>query len=251
MLGVNVDHVATIRQARYALVPDSPNAEPSVVEAARDAEAAGAASITVHLRADRRHVQDADVFALREAIAGRLNFEMGNTPEIAEIALRVRPHSVCLVPETREEITTEGGLDVVAHGAAVRATIERMRGAGIIVSLFIDAVPDQVRAAADCGADVIELHTGPFANAAPGDGRGAEVRALAEAAGLAHGMGLRVNAGHGLTTGNLPALFEVPHLEELNIGHHLVARSVRIGLRAAVREMLDVMALYPGAPGGA
>ncbi len=246
LLGVNIDHVATLRQARFATLPDSPNAEPSVVEAAAEAEAGGADSITVHLRADRRHIQDRDVVDLHQSIGTKLNFELGNIPEIVEIALRLKPDFVCLVPETREEITTEGGLHVVGGGggAELRQTTARFRDAGVRVSYFIDADPAQVEAAADAGADMIELHTGPFANAEAGDARDAEVGKLTASAVRGHDLGLQVNAGHGINTANLSDLFAVPHLAELNIGHHLVSRALRIGLRRAVAEMAAAMAAY-------
>lgn len=242
-LGVNIDHVATLRQARYALLPDLPNAEPGLLAAAHEAEANGADSITVHLRQDRRHIQDRDVFELREHIHTLLNLEMGNTEEILQIALRVKPDFVCLVPENRREITTEGGLDVVAGGDSLQVTIDRLRGAGIRVSLFIDPETTQVRAAARTGAEMIELHTGAFANAEVAGGR-EELDRLKKAAVLAHESGLQVNAGHGINLVNLVRLMEVPHLAELNVGHHLVSRAIFGGLGAAVREMLAMMACY-------
>jgi pyridoxine 5-phosphate synthase len=245
LLGVNIDHVATLRQARYAKMPGSPNAEPLVLEAARECEAAGAHSITVHLRADRRHIQDADVFLLKQELGVKLNLEMGNTPEIVEIALRVKPDFVCLVPEHRQEITTEGGLDVTGHAAALKATTSRLKTGGIRVSFFVDPVPEHIRLSAECGADMVELHTGTFANHA-GAERAAEAGRLKSAAELAHSLGLQVNAGHGLTTQNVRDLFAVPHLAELNIGHHLVARAITVGLRESVGTMLAVMGEYRG-----
>lgn len=242
-LGVNIDHVATLRQARYALMPESRNAEPVILEAARECESAGAHSITVHLRADRRHIQDADVHLLKKELRVKLNLEMGNTPEILEIALRVRPDFVCLVPENRQEITTEGGLNVTGHAAALRETTARLKGNGTKVSFFVDPMLDDMRVSADCGADMVELHTGTFANAS-GRKRAAEVQRLKAAAELAHSLGLQVNAGHGLTTKNVRELFPVPHLVELNIGHHLVSRAITVGLRESVREMLAVMREY-------
>ncbi len=246
LLGVNIDHVATLRQARYRHMPDAPHAEPSVLAAALTAEQAGAHSITVHLRADRRHIQDADVILLRREIQTKMNLEMGNTPEILAIALDVRPHFVCMVPEHREEVTTEGGLDVVGQREALRSTVKELQDNGTRVSMFIDPDLDQVRASADIGAAMIELHTGTFANHA-GAARAAEVSRLAAAAELGHELGLQINAGHGLTTANLPDLWVVPNLAELNIGHHLVSRAISIGLDAAVREMLAVMATYSAA----
>jgi pyridoxine 5-phosphate synthase len=244
-LGVNVDHVATLRQARYRAGPDAWNAEPSVLEAARAAVVAGAHSITVHLREDRRHIQDADVFELGREQGLLMNLEMGNAAEIVGIALRVRPAYCCLVPENRQEVTTEGGLDVAGLRDSLDPTVRALEDAGTRVSLFIDPEPRQVEAAAASGASMIELHTGEFANAR-GEARAAEARRLAAASKLASGLGLQVNAGHGLTVANLPDLFEVPHLAELNIGHSLVSRAVTVGLAAAVREMLEVMAGYPG-----
>lgn len=245
LLGVNIDHVVTLRQARYREMLHSPNAEPSVLEAALVSEKAGADSITVHLRADRRHIQDADVFLLREKIGTKLNLEMGNTAEILEIALKVKPDFVCLVPENRQEVTTEGGLDVAGQKAALRETVKALQANGTKVSMFIDPELEQVRASAEIGADMVELHTGTFANAT-GTARASEVARLREAAVLGHGLGLQINAGHGLTTANLPDLFAVPHLVELNIGHHIVSRSIFIGLEAAVREMREAMNGYEG-----
>lgn len=245
LLGVNIDHVVTLRQARYRQMLDSPNAEPSVLAAAQVAEAAGADSITVHLRADRRHIQDADVFLLRREIGTKLNLEMGNTPEILAIALKVRPDFVCMVPESREEVTTEGGLDVAGQRDALRATVAALRANGTRVSMFIDPDEAQVRASAEVGAEMIELHTGTFANHA-GALRAAETARLAAAARLGHSLGLQINAGHGLTTANLPELWEVPYLHELNIGHHIVSRAIFIGLEAAVREIRSVMQSYQG-----
>lgn len=243
LLGVNIDHVATLRQARYALMPGSPNAEPSVLDAARECDAAGADSITVHLRADRRHIQDADVWLLKRELRVKLNLEMGNTPEIVDIALALRPDFVCLVPENRQEITTEGGLDVITHMASLKVTTARLKANGTRVSFFVDPVGDHMRASADCGADMVELHTGTFANCIGGE-RAVEISRLKSAAELARSLGLQVNAGHGLTTGNVRDLFVVPHLAELNIGHHLVSRAVTVGLRESVREMLAVMREY-------
>ncbi len=242
-LGVNIDHVATLRQARYRTMPDSPNAEPSPLQAALEAEAAGAHSITIHLRADRRHIQDRDVHEVRGGIATKLNLEMGNTPEILAIALQVRPHFVCMVPEHRQEVTTEGGLDVRGQFDSLQPSVRALEANGTRVSMFIDPDADQVRASKAIGASMIELHTGTFANHF-GATRADEVARLRAAAELAHELGLQVNAGHGLTTANLPDLFAVPHLAELNIGHHIVARSVFIGFRAAVAEMLAAMRAY-------
>lgn len=243
-LGVNVDHVATLRQARYRTMPEAHNVEPSVLEAARTALWAGAHSITVHLRADRRHIQDADVWTLRAEPGLLMNLEMGNTPEIVDIALKVKPAFVCLVPEHREEVTTEGGLDVTGLRESLEPTVRALEANGTRVSIFIDPVAEQVRVSAEIGASMVELHTGTFANET-GSRRAEEAARLVEAARLAHGLGLQVNAGHGLTVANLPDLFVVPHLAELNIGHHLVSRAVTVGLEAAIKEMLVVMSGYP------
>lgn len=235
-LGVNVDHIATIRQARGTTYPDP-------VEAARLAAAAGASGITVHLREDRRHIQDADVRAMRTEQPLPLNLEMGNTPEMVEIALKVRPDEVCLVPEKRAELTTEGGLDVAGHYDAVARSCARLGDAGIAVSLFIDPEPAQISAAIALGVPMIELHTGAFCECG-GEDRLDCARLLSDAARQAHAAGIQVNAGHGLTVGNLPDLFVVPHLHTLNIGHSLVARAVMVGMTAAVKEMLEVMRGY-------
>lgn len=244
-LGVNIDHVATLREARYR---GRPAGEPDPVEAARLCEAAGAHGITCHLREDRRHIVDRDVWRLRETVRTRLNLEMANTPEIVDIALRVRPDIVCLVPERRQEVTTEGGLEVAAQVAALTETRRRLNDAGIAVSLFIVPDPAQVEAAARVGSQFVELHTGSFAeHYAEPAARQRELERLAAAARQAHALGLQVNAGHGLNYVNLPALWAVPHLVELNIGHSIISRAVFTGLDRAVREMLALMAGYPGA----
>jgi pyridoxine 5-phosphate synthase len=243
-LGVNIDHVATLRQARYRTMLGAHNVEPSILQAAHLAESAGAHSITVHLRADRRHIVDEDVYLLRREIGTMMNLEMGNTPEILGIALKVKPHFVCMVPENREEVTTEGGLDVVGQKEALRASVGQLEQNGTRVSMFIDPDLDQVRASAEIGASMIELHTGTFANEL-GEKRTVEAARLKAAAELGKSLGLQINAGHGLTTSNLRELFVVPHLTELNIGHSLVARSVFVGLRTAIQEMLEVMKGYP------
>ena len=243
LLGVNVDHVATLRQARYALLPDSPNAEPSPWAACEEAKKAGANSITIHVRGDRRHMQEKDAFEIRANNSLPLNLEMGNTPEMLELALKLQPDFVCMVPETREEVTTEGGLDVVANFEETRATVSALQKAGIKVSLFIDPDAPQVEASAQIAAEMIELHTGAFANAT-GEEQVAELARLAEAAQQGHGLGLQVNAGHGLNYENLTSFLTVPHLTELNIGHSIVARSVFVGFAEAVREMKDLMKNY-------
>ena len=243
-LGVNIDHVATLREARYR---GRGRGEPDPVAAAQACEAAGAHGITAHLREDRRHIQDRDVWKLREVVRTRLNLEMENSQEIVGIALKLRPDIVCLVPERRLEVTTEGGLDVVAQEAAITATRQKMNDAGIEVSLFIAPDASQIEAAARTGAQFIELHTGAFAEHYHEPGRGdAELERLIAAARQAQALGLKVNAGHGLNYENLPLLHRVPHLVELNIGHSIVSRAVMTGLREAVQEMLRLMAAYPG-----
>jgi len=245
LLGVNIDHVATLRQARYADLIDSPNAEPSPLMAARDAIAGGADSITIHVRGDRRHMQEADAFSIRNEIELPLNFEMGNTKEMVEMALRLKPDFVCLVPETREEVTTEGGLDVDGLFQSLLPTVNRLQSVGVKVSMFIDPDESQVQASAKIGAEMIELHTGCFANSFNGD-RVSETARLCEAAVMGHSLGLQVNAGHGINMQNLPELLTVPHLAELNIGHTLIARSIRVGLEVAVSEMRQAMSEYNG-----
>ena len=241
-LGVNIDHVATLREARYR---GRDAGEPDPIAAARLCEAAGAHGITAHLREDRRHIQDRDVWRLREVVQTRLNLELANAPEIVAIALRLRPDIVCLVPERRLEVTTEGGLEVAANLPALTETRRRMNDAGIPVSLFVAPDVAQVEAAAAVGAQFVELHTGAFAEHFPDAGRRSEeVARLRSAAELAHRLGVRVNAGHGLSYQNLPPLLEVPHLVELNIGHSLVSRSVTVGLSQAVKEMLALMKAY-------
>jgi pyridoxine 5-phosphate synthase len=242
-LGVNIDHVATLREARYR---GRDHGEPDPVEAARVCEAAGAHGITVHLREDRRHILDRDVQALRKTVRTRLNLEMANAPEILAIALRLKPDIVCLVPERRQEVTTEGGLDAAGQEKALTESRRRFNDTGIDVSLFIAPDPAQVDASARTGAQFIELHTGAYAeHFADERARERELTRLADAARQAHGLGLRVNAGHGLNCLNVPPLRVVPHLVELNIGHSIVSRAVFIGLDAAVKEMLAAMAGYP------
>ena len=243
-LGVNIDHVATLREARYRGQPDG---EPDPVEAALLCEAAGAHGITAHLREDRRHILDRDVAELRRRIKTRLNLEMGNTPEIVEIALRLKPDIVCLVPERRQEVTTEGGLDAAGQLRALGETRRRLNDAGIEVSLFIAPDPAQVDASARIGAQYIELHTGAYAgHFHRKQDRQTEIERLIAALQQAHALSLRVNAGHGLDCQNLQLLHLVPHLVELNIGHSIVSRAVFIGLAAAVKEMLKAMEGYPG-----
>lgn len=243
-LGVNIDHVATLREARYR---GQSEGEPCPVEAALICESVGALGITAHLREDRRHIQDHDVVQLRRRIKTRLNLEMGNTPEIVEFALKTRPDIVCLVPERRQEVTTEGGLDAAGQLAALKETRQRMNDAGIDVSLFIAPDPVQVDASMAIGAQFIELHTGAYAEHFHRKReRQIELERLIAAAQQAHQLGLRVNAGHGLNCENVQLLHIVPHLVELNIGHSIVSRAVFIGLEAAVREMLTAMESYAG-----
>ena len=243
-LGVNIDHVATLREARYR---GRTSGEPDVIEAARVCEAAGAHGITVHLREDRRHIQDRDVRELRKTVRTTLNLEMANAPEIVAIALQLKPDFVCLVPERRQEVTTEGGLDVAGSVPDLTDTCRKMSQAGIKVSMFIGPDIRQVEASAQVGAQIVELHTGAFAehfdDAAK---RRVEIDRLIKAAAHAHELGLQVNAGHGLNYINLPALKPVPHLVDLNIGHSIVSRAIFIGLETAVREMLAVMKKLQG-----
>ena len=241
-LGVNIDHVATLREARYR---GRDAGEPDPVAAARLCEAAGAHGITAHLREDRRHMQDRDIWKLREVVQTRLNLELANAPEIVAIALRLRPDVVCLVPERRLEVTTEGGLEVAANLPALTETRRRMNEAGIPVSLFVAPDGPQIEAAAAVGAQFVELHTGAFAEHFGDAARRAEqVARLQSAAELAHRLGVQVNAGHGLNYVNLATLLQVPHLVELNIGHSLISRSVTVGLSQAVQEMLELMRGY-------
>jgi pyridoxine 5-phosphate synthase len=243
-LGVNIDHVATLREARYR---GHGRGEPDPVAAALDCEAAGAHGITAHLREDRRHMQDRDIWKLREVIKTRLNLEMANAAEIIGIALKLKPDIVCVVPERRQEVTTEGGLDVAGNLQAISDTRKRMNDGGIEVSLFIAPDPPQIEAAARTGSQFIELHTGAFAEAfEESSQRQAELDRLIAGARQAHDLGLRVNAGHGLNYRNLPLLHRVPHLVELNIGHSILSRAITVGLQAAVREMLGLMASYTG-----
>ena len=232
-LGVNVDHVATLRQARGTHYPDP-------VAAALIAERAGADLITAHLREDRRHIQDRDIRELRARLATKLNLEMAATREMIVIAEAIRPQHCCLVPEKRTELTTEGGLDIVALGAGLREACARLARAGIAVSLFIDPDAAQIRAAAAAGVPAIELHTGTYAEA-EGTVQARELARLADAATLAAGLGLRVNAGHGLHYDNVQAIARLPEVGELNIGHAIVARAVFSGFAAAVAEMKRLM----------
>ncbi len=233
-LGVNIDHVATLRQQRGTFYPNP-------VQAALAAEEAGADGITLHLREDRRHIHDRDVELIRHTMTTRMNLEMAVTDEMVEIARRVRPHNCCLVPERRAELTTEGGLDVVAHGDRIAAACARLADVGIRVSLFIDADPSQVDAAAKTSAPVVEIHTGRYADAMTDDERRAELARIERAVNRALDLKLQVNAGHGLHYQNVQAIAAVPGLSELNIGHAIIARAIFTGLPEAVREMKRLM----------
>lgn len=233
-LGVNIDHVATLRQQRHTDYPDP-------IKAALLAEEAGADLITLHLREDRRHIQDKDVYALRPKIMTRMNLECAVTPEMLDIAIDVRPHDVCLVPEKRTELTTEGGLDVVGGFDAVMAATTRLHDSGIRVSLFIDPDATQIEAANRCGARIIELHTGAYAEAKSSQAMRFEIDRLKQAIAQAAGLGMRVNAGHGLHYGNVAPIAALPGISELNIGHAIVAQSIFDGWQAAVRNMKAAM----------
>jgi pyridoxine 5-phosphate synthase len=233
-LGVNIDHVATLRQARGTPYPDP-------VDAARVAEQAGADSITLHLREDRRHIQERDVLMLQDVLATRMNLEMAVTDEMLAFACRIRPADCCLVPERREELTTEGGLDVAGQLPRIRDACTRLAEAGIRVSLFIDAVPGQVEAAAACGAPCIEIHTGHFADAANARCAAEELARIEVAVQQGVAAGLTVHAGHGLHYGNVHLIAALPGVRELNIGHAIIARALFTGLSAAVAEMKELM----------
>ncbi|HQT47105.1 MAG: pyridoxine 5'-phosphate synthase [Acidocella sp. 20-63-7] len=224
-LGVNIDHVATLRNARGGQHPDPFTVAQAVV-------AAGADGVTIHLREDRRHIRDADAERLCAWAGAPINLEMAATEEMTAIACRLKPHGVCIVPERRVEITTEGGLDVVHHRETLKPLIDRLNAAGIVVSLFIDPDPAQVRAAAEVGASVIELHTGAYAN-----GKSGELARLAAAAALSAKVGLECHAGHGLTYDNVAAVAALPEIRELNIGHYLIGEALLVGLPATIAEM--------------
>jgi pyridoxine 5-phosphate synthase len=230
LLGVNIDHVATLRQARRTRYP-------SPLEAALAAEEAGADYITLHLREDRRHIQDDDVLLLRRELRTHMNLEAAVTPEMIAFAQRVRPSDVCLVPERREELTTEGGLDVAGNLARIAAAVHELTAAGIRVSLFVDPDPVQIDAAAESGAPVVELHTGRYADEAEAAAREHELAKVRQAAAYAAARGLHVNAGHGLNYDNVVPVAAIPQIRELNIGHAIVARAVFVGIAHAVREM--------------
>lgn len=232
-LGVNVDHVATVRQARRAEVPDP-------VAAALLAEKAGADGITIHLREDRRHIQERDVERLREQAATKINLEMAVTPAMVAYAEKIRPHDACFVPEKREELTTEGGLDIVAHKIKMKDAVKKLQDRGIHVSLFIDPMQTQIETAKEVGADAIEIHTGAYCNVAMA-ARQRELAAVADAAALARRLGLEVHAGHGLDYGNVLPIAKIPEIVELNIGHSIIARAVIVGISQAVTEMKELL----------
>ncbi|RVU30810.1 pyridoxine 5'-phosphate synthase [Neptunomonas marina] len=234
LLGVNIDHIATIRQARGTRYPDT-------VQAAAMAEEAGADGITVHLREDRRHIQDRDIYLLSQTLQTRMNFEMAVTDEMVGIACDVKPAHCCLVPEKREELTTEGGLDVVGQLEKVKAATAQLANAGIEVSLFIDPDRAQIDATIACGAPVIELHTGAYAEAETSDEQQAELARIQDAARYAFEKGLVVNAGHGLHYHNVEPIAEIPEVNELNIGHGIIARALFVGLKEAVSEMRQLI----------
>jgi len=232
-LGINIDHVATLRNARGTIYPDP-------IRAAQLAEEAGADLITLHLREDRRHIKDADLLALRPLIKTRMNLECAVTPEMLTIACQVKPHDVCLVPEKREEVTTEGGLDVVIHFVAVKAATQQLQAAGIRVSLFIDPEEKQIQAAKDAGATVVELHTGRYADLS-GVEQSSEIERIRKAAQFGKSLGLRVNAGHGLNESNVLPIAAIAELSELNIGHAIVAQALFKGWQKAIMDMKALM----------
>ncbi len=233
-LGVNIDHVATLRNARGTVYPDP-------LQAAVLAEQAGADAITLHLREDRRHIKDADVAAIRPQLCTRMNLESAVTVEMIDFACRIKPHDVCLVPERREEVTTEGGLDVIKYFTQVQAAVRQLQAEGIRVCLFIDANVAQIQAAVEAGAGVIELHTGRYADAQTEIGRGLELERMRQAVLEGIKRGLKVNAGHGLHYSNVQAIAAIPGIAELNIGHAIVAHAVFVGWQNAVREMKAIM----------
>lgn len=234
LLGVNIDHVATLRQARGTRFPDP-------VQAAFEAELAGADGITLHLREDRRHIQERDVLMMKETLQTPMNLEMAVTDEMLEIAEKILPENCCLVPERREELTTEGGLDVLGQEARIKDACARLAGAGVKVSLFIDADPAQIDAAVRCGAPVIEIHTGHYADATDDAAIKKELARIRLGVEHAHAAGLQVNAGHGLHYHNIEPIASIPELVELNIGHAIISQAVFTGLREAVREMKQLM----------
>jgi len=233
-LGLNIDHVATVRQARGGVEPDP-------VTAAALGELAGAEGITIHLREDRRHIQDRDLELLRRTVKTRINLEMAATQEMIRIALRVRPEQVTLVPEKRQELTTEGGLDVILNSKQITDTVKRLRDGGICVSLFVDPSQEQVKAANKSGADYIEIHTGAYAEASGWKNREQELEKIDTAIKLARKVGMGVNAGHGLNYFNIKALAAIGGIEEYNIGHSIISRSLLVGLDRAVRDMVELI----------
>jgi pyridoxine 5-phosphate synthase len=233
-LGVNIDHVATLRQARGTQYPDP-------IDAALIAEAAGADAITLHLREDRRHIQDHDVEVLRDRLTTRMNLESAVTDEMINIALRIKPHDICLVPERREELTTEGGLDVIKYFNRVKRACQKLGEAGIRVSLFINADSLQIDAAARAEAPVVEIHTGSYADALTPESRKKRFEDIQRAAAWGIDRGLKVNAGHGLHYGNVQSIAGIPEISELNIGHAIVARAIFVGFKQAVQEMKQLM----------
>lgn len=237
-LGVNIDHIATLRQARGTVYPDP-------IDAAILCARAGAHGITAHLREDRRHIQDDDIFRLKELQSLPLNLEMANVESIVEIALNVKPAEVCLVPEKRQELTTEGGLDVLGHYEALKETVACLSAAGIEVSMFVDADIETMVACKDIGAPTVELHTGAYCDAEPNE-RAILLEKLIAAADHAHDLGLKVNAGHGINMENMGGILCIPHLDTLNIGHSIICRSVFEGLDKSVKEMLEAMQDYEG-----
>lgn len=234
LLGVNIDHVATIRQARGTRYPDP-------IQAAIEVEQAGADSVTLHLREDRRHIQDRDVEMLRGILLTRMNLEMAVTDEMLAIAERIKPEDCCLVPERRAELTTEGGLDVAGHRERLREACARLKAAGIRVSLFVDADPAQIEASADVGAPVVEIHTGHYAELTDPHARTEELKRINAAVNLGTTLGLLVNAGHGLNYQNIAPIAAIPDIRELNIGHAIIARALFTGLQESVREMKRLM----------
>lgn len=232
-LGVNIDHIATLRQARGTSYPD-------LLEAAHLVEDAGCEAITIHLREDRRHIQDADVYAIRRQIKGRLNLELAATDEMVNIALDVLPDDACVVPEKREELTTEGGLDVIGQFDRIQKATKQLSENNIRVSLFIEPSIEHIKRVNDIGAPIIELHTGTYANAT-GDDQLRELDRIREASEFAHAQGIQVNAGHGLDYQNTTVIAKIPEIKELNIGHSIVSRAIFVGIHRATRQMIEVM----------
>ncbi len=232
-LGVNIDHIATLRQARGTSYPD-------LLEAAYLVEDAGCEAITIHLREDRRHIQDADVYAIRKQVKGRLNLELAATDEMVNIALDVLPDDACIVPEKREELTTEGGLDIIGQFDRIQKVTQQLSDNDIRVSLFIEPSIEHIKRVSEIGAPVIELHTGSYANAF-GDDQLKELERIITATEYAHSLGIQVNAGHGLDYENTTAIAKIPDIRELNIGHSIVARALFVGIHRATRQMIEIM----------